>query len=301
MAMARSPRRPSLRDRFRSLKKRWRKEPERVGDGPYRSAPARRDVRRRRWTYALVALVLGAPVLLMIVAGGDEEPPEAAGLETLPPVLVGHVGVFPPVEAALGPATPLDPLLAADGPERLTLRQPSMGATRLQRSQPLHVVFNRPMVEATAVGPVVDDSPVELRFRSGGIVPGTARWSSRSRLIFHADGSAWNGVREATLRVDPEFTAVDGEAFGEQPERTLVFDGTPHLLASGGQRVGAGAPSRTWVEWVDPSGQPTGGEAPAGADTSGGAAPSGESGGIERAPIPEDYEEHVRTYFGGDR
>ncbi len=96
-------------------------------------------------------------------------------------------------------------------------------------------------------------------------------------------------------------TGGDDEGRGPGGGRTPDLNSGDSTLARVRPRVGTGAPSRTWVEWVDPSGQPTGGDAPAGGDTSGGAAPSGESGGIERAPIPEDYEEHVRTYFGGDR
>ncbi|MCC6877524.1 MAG: hypothetical protein IT378_24670, partial [Sandaracinaceae bacterium] len=63
--------------------------------------------------------------------------------------------------------------------------------------------------------------------------------------------------------------------------------------------LGAGAPSATTFEWVDPEGAPL----PAGTpDPSGTAtAAEGEAGAIERAPIPEDYHEHVRTYFGGER
>ena len=64
--------------------------------------------------------------------------------------------------------------------------------------------------------------------------------------------------------------------------------------------AGPGAPGRSWVEWVDPSGEPV----PERGDGVGGAtgeAVQGEAGGIERAPIPEDYREHVRTYFGEGR
>lgn len=242
---SRDSRRGSIRDRFVRLKERWRarRAPERVGDGPYRSGPAApKEVRRKRWTYAFVGLILGAPLLLMVFAKPDEEPLEAATLEVLPPVLLSNVAVFPPVEPELQSATPLAPLLAADGPERLALTQPGLGATRLQHHQPLHLVFNRPMVDATEVGEIVPNPPISLRLRSGGTVRGTARWSSRSRLIFHADASTWNGVQEATLHVSPSLQAADGDVLGEQTERVVVFDGTPHLLASGGQRVGSGAP-----------------------------------------------------------
>ena len=61
--------------------------------------------------------------------------------------------------------------------------------------------------------------------------------------------------------------------------------------------LGAGAPSRTTFEWVNPEGTPLPEGGPEGAST--GQAAEGNARGIERAPIPEDYREHVRTYFGG--
>jgi hypothetical protein len=56
-----------------------------------------------------------------------------------------------------------------------------------------------------------------------------------------------------------------------------------------------GAPSQRTYEWTDPR---TGEPGPAGEATGGGAS-GGEQGAIDRAPIPEDYRDHVRTYFGG--
>ena len=86
-----------------------------------------------------------------------------------------------------------------------------------------------------------------------------------------------------------------GPAGGETPEL-----GGSDALARVRPRVGEGAPSRSWVEWVDPEGTPVPtDQRPAGAGPTRAQA-RGESGGIERAPIPEDYEEHVRTYFGDD-
>jgi hypothetical protein len=52
------------------------------------------------------------------------------------------------------------------------------------------------------------------------------------------------------------------------------------------------------VEWVDP--QASG--AAAGDVVGGGPAVAGEGGqGVERAPIPREYQDHVREFFGGDR
>jgi hypothetical protein len=61
--------------------------------------------------------------------------------------------------------------------------------------------------------------------------------------------------------------------------------------------IGAGDPSRSWVEWVDPEGMPESERGP-GVGGATGSAAHGEAGGIERAPIPEDYRDHVRTFFG---
>lgn len=57
----------------------------------------------------------------------------------------------------------------------------------------------------------------------------------------------------------------------------------------------AGAPSETFIDWVDPSG--TGGTTSAPAPSSAGTA--GEANAVTRARVPEAYREHVRTYFGG--
>ncbi len=54
-----------------------------------------------------------------------------------------------------------------------------------------------------------------------------------------------------------------------------------------------GTPSQRTYEWVDPR---TGEPGPAGEATGPGGA-SGEQGAIERAPIPEDYRDHVGNYF----
>jgi hypothetical protein len=63
--------------------------------------------------------------------------------------------------------------------------------------------------------------------------------------------------------------------------------------------LGPGTPSRQTVTWTNPDGTPlTGASGEPGAT---GSAAAGEPGAIERAPIPEDYRDHVRIYFGGDQ
>ena len=52
------------------------------------------------------------------------------------------------------------------------------------------------------------------------------------------------------------------------------------------------------MSWTNPDGTPlTNATGEPGAT---GTAAAGEPGAIERAPIPEDYRDHVRIYFGGD-
>jgi len=57
------------------------------------------------------------------------------------------------------------------------------------------------------------------------------------------------------------------------------------------------APSHRTYEWVNPDGMPLPEGMPAGGAT--GTAVTGEAGAIERAPIPEDYQDQVRRFFGG--
>jgi hypothetical protein len=61
--------------------------------------------------------------------------------------------------------------------------------------------------------------------------------------------------------------------------------------------MGEGAPSRSTVRWVNPDG--TSADGPGNRSATGTSA-DGQAGGIDRDPIPEDYRDHVRIYFGGD-
>ena len=57
------------------------------------------------------------------------------------------------------------------------------------------------------------------------------------------------------------------------------------------------APAHRTYGGVNPDGMPLAEGMPAGGAT--GAAVTGEAGAIERAPIPEDYQDQVRRFFGG--
>lgn len=80
---------------------------------------------------------------------------------------------------------------------------------------------------------------------------------------------------------------------GGETDRVRAGDGP---LARVRPELGPGAPSQTTFEWVDPEGTPLPEGAREGAAV--GAIGEGRPGAIERAPIPEDYRDHVRTYFG---
>jgi hypothetical protein len=94
-------------------------------------------------------------------------------------------------------------------------------------------------------------------------------------------------------------TGGAGQGGGEGPEggQTDVLPADSPLLGRVRPTRRAGSPSRSWVEWVDPQGS----GAPAGEVVGTGTAVAGSGGqGVERAPIPREYREHVREFFGGD-
>lgn len=82
----------------------------------------------------------------------------------------------------------------------------------------------------------------------------------------------------------------------DTPGETQPLDESNDLVVRVRPVQGEGVPSFSTVEWVDPRGsvdQERGDALPAP-----GAPVEGSPGAIERAPIPEDYEEHLRRYFG---
>lgn len=81
----------------------------------------------------------------------------------------------------------------------------------------------------------------------------------------------------------------------ESQGQTSRLDGDRGLLARVRPVAREGVPSASWVEWMDArqAGAPEASATPEGP----GSAARGEAGGIERAPIPEDYREHLRIYF----
>ena len=211
-----------------------------TGDGPYRRSPKRNPrPPKRRVLYVglgLVAVLVSAFLLLR----GEDEPPRAAVAHlSLPQAM--PVATFPLSSTLLPEATPLAPLLIADASENLAILQPSPGVQRLSRNDALRVQFNRPMVERSVVGDELSRSPIVLR-AAGRVVRGSARWVSRSVVVFRADGSAWNRNLEASLSVREDLRSLDGASLLDERERVVVFDGTPHAVSRGAHRVAAGQP-----------------------------------------------------------
>lgn len=90
-----------------------------------------------------------------------------------------------------------------------------------------------------------------------------------------------------------------GSGQGNAGGTTPTLEGGEGPLARVRPRVGAGTPSRSWIEWGTP-GAPTD-QGGGGGGIGGGSVGPSEGGGIGRSRVPADYEDHVRTYFHGER
>jgi len=215
-------------------------DPSPPGDGPYRTPPARTGLRRSRWLKWAVAAALVAGAALLALLWPDDDDADRPSLASVPPDLFEDVNRWPGAEIDLPPATPLAPLLVAVQPEALAVLSPGEGALRLRRGGSVQVRFNRPMVEGYEVGRPVEEHPLVLSPR----VDGTARWSSRSTIVFTPDPGAWStAVREVALTFAEGTASRSGEVLTDDLERTVVLDGAPRVdgYRSSG-RVNAGAP-----------------------------------------------------------
>lgn len=90
-----------------------------------------------------------------------------------------------------------------------------------------------------------------------------------------------------------------GGGRGNAGGNTQVLEDGEGPLARVRPRVGAGTPSRSWIEWGTP-GAP-GEEGASEGSVGGGEVGPSEGSGIGRSRVPADYEDHVRTYFQGER
>jgi hypothetical protein len=146
----------------------------------------------------------------------------------VPAELLTAAAFFPAPRAELPPSVPLEPLLAADAPDRLAVLEPTETALNLRPGEPVILRFNRPMVDGAHVGkpftsaaPVVFEPPVR----------GRATWTSRSSLSFEATASAWgDGVRTTSMTLAPELRSLGDEEVSAFDPRTVVFDGGPRFV-----------------------------------------------------------------------
>ncbi|MFT5353730.1 MAG: hypothetical protein ACI9KE_000930, partial [Polyangiales bacterium] len=204
---------PSLRDAAPS------------GDGPYRRSARKREPKRSRRKIYVALSAVGVLVAAFFFFREPEKQPAVAALGELSLPEARPLATFPMASTLLPEATPLSPLLAADAPEHLAILRPSPGVQRLSRNDTLRVQFNRPMVQRSAIGDELERSPIVLR-AGGRTVAGSARWVSRSVVVFNADGRAWDRNLEAQLGVRADLRSLDGSALLDERERVVVFDGT---------------------------------------------------------------------------
>ncbi len=144
----------------------------------------------------------------------------------VPRELLNAGAKFPEAPTDLPPSVPLEPLLAADAPDRLAVMEPTETALNLRPGDPLVVRFNRPMVDGAHVGKPISESP--LRFSPK--VAGTATWTSRGTLSFEAAPPTWRGTHTSTMELSPALRSLAGEEVVEPPSHTIVFDDGPHLV-----------------------------------------------------------------------
>lgn len=189
--------------------------------GPYRiqSLPS---LPPRARPYAAVAAGTALLVGLVYLLWPALSPVGLEGSD-VPPDLLDGLTTFPAPEADLPVATPLAPLLAADGPDSLVVLSPNEGSMRLRRGDSLTVRFNRPMVPATRVGRPAEVSPLTFTPR----VDGLTRWLSRSTVSFTPSAAPFDRNVEAHLSFVDGLASIDGEPLIDDAERVLVFDGTP--------------------------------------------------------------------------
>ncbi|APR78666.1 Hypothetical protein A7982_04013 [Minicystis rosea] len=199
---------------------------------PYRKGTPRLDLsptdRAASYRAARVRLVVAAGSLvaagIVIPLAGRSCRPAVAPME-VPPELLRAGATFPAAIPDLRPATPLDPLLAADAPDRLAVLEPTANAINLRPGAPLVVRFNRPMVEGVRVGKPADEAVIALT----PPVRGQTRWTSRNTVSFEAEPGTWSNTRTVSMDLAPMLRSLAGETIEDFQARTVVFDGGPRF------------------------------------------------------------------------
>lgn len=204
-----------------------------VSPHPYRALSLATSGARRRRRLGLLALasVTGALVLRNLR--------RPAPIASLAPSGQAQPRPFVSLlDEELQVATPLAPLLAADGVEACALTSPVEGTSRLLRGRHLTLQFNRLMVPTERVGTTQDGV---ARFTPA--VPGTFRWTTRSAATFEPAALAWAREVDAEMTLDPAIRSLAGESVEVTGIRRVVFDGTARVDTSmTGARVVAGQP-----------------------------------------------------------
>lgn len=199
---------------------------------PYRAASSTGGTRRRR---SIALLGVAAALSAYVLYRGNRPRP----LASLAPTHAPSRAVVSLLEPELPQATPLAPLLAADGPGAPSLSLPEEGTTRVLRGRRLTLTFNRLMVPAERVGEPAS-API-ARFEPP--VAGTFRWVTRSSATFEPEPAVWEREVDSLLSLDPSLRSLAGEAISAEGVRRAVFDGSARVDPSAtSTRIPAGAP-----------------------------------------------------------
>ncbi len=183
---------------------------------PYRAivTPLRAWPSQRRRALAAIAVAAGT---LAVLSRFDTRAP---GISLIPAEGASAMWVVRVGDDDLPPAMPLAPMLAVDGPANAALLLPAEGTTRVLGGHSLAVVFNRLMVPTERLG---SDAGGAIRFVPS--LRGSARWQSRSSLVFVPDATVWAHSTEAAMEVDASLRTLAGESVATEGLRRVVFDG----------------------------------------------------------------------------
>lgn len=200
---------------------------------PYRASPSVSALARRRRGVVLLGVAAAASAYVVLRSARPRV------LSSLAPVHAQARSAVSMFEGELQPATPLAPLLAADGPGAPSLTVPEEGTTRVLRGRRLALSFNRLMVPSERVGEIAA-APL-ARFVPP--VAGSFRWVTRSSASFEPDAAVWAREVDAVMSLDPAVRSLAGETLSVEGVRRVVFDGAARVDPSAtANRVASGSP-----------------------------------------------------------